>query len=151
MSRQKYLLLSIRPPERAKLSQERWESGLIHQFAKLAYSIRVPGVRIPPSPQAKEKITRHASSGRVFCFTATRTELAQVRAAVKQNHGDAKGVFMLFYFNCLAGSPKGITPVIPRLWGITSVIPRLWRIVPVIPRQWGITPVADRASGGSRQ
>ena len=30
---------------------ERWESGLIHQFAKLAYPIRVPGVRIPLSPQ----------------------------------------------------------------------------------------------------
>ena len=35
--------------------QERWESGLIHQFAKLAYSIRVPGVRIPPSPQPNPK------------------------------------------------------------------------------------------------
>jgi hypothetical protein len=34
-------------------TKERWESGLIHQFAKLAYSIRVPGVRIPLSPQHK--------------------------------------------------------------------------------------------------
>ena len=34
---------------------ERWESGLIHKFAKLAYSIRVPGVRIPPSPQNTQK------------------------------------------------------------------------------------------------
>ena len=30
---------------------ERWESGLIQQFAKLSYSIRVPGVRIPLSPR----------------------------------------------------------------------------------------------------
>ena len=36
-----------------KPNPERWESGLIHQFAKLTYSIRVPGVRIPPSPQSK--------------------------------------------------------------------------------------------------
>ena len=36
---------------------ERWESGLIHQFAKLAYSIRVPGVRIPPSPQSTRNLS----------------------------------------------------------------------------------------------
>ncbi len=35
-------------------TKERWESGLIHKFAKLAYSYRVPGVRIPPSPQSDE-------------------------------------------------------------------------------------------------
>ncbi len=35
---------------RALSQPERWESGLIHQFAKLAYPVRVPGVRIPPSP-----------------------------------------------------------------------------------------------------
>ena len=35
--------------------KERWESGLIHQFAKLTYLQWVPGVRIPPSPQKRYK------------------------------------------------------------------------------------------------
>ena len=42
-------------PAPPQADPERWESGLIHQFAKLAYSIRVPGVRIPPSPQSIQK------------------------------------------------------------------------------------------------
>ncbi len=46
------LFTFVLPPQ---ADQERWESGLIHQFAKLAYSIRVPGVRIPPSPQPNPK------------------------------------------------------------------------------------------------
>ena len=50
---------------------ERWESGLIHQFAKLAYSYRVPGVRIPPSPQHNKN---HAISV-VFYLEQTESSL----------------------------------------------------------------------------
>ena len=43
----------------------RWESGLIHQFAKLAYGFTVPGVRIPPSPQPS---LVHLRTG-LFCYS----------------------------------------------------------------------------------
>ena len=38
-------------PLSKKSGLERWESGLIHQFAKLAYPNGVPRVRIPLSPR----------------------------------------------------------------------------------------------------
>ena len=34
---------------------ERWVSGLNQQFAKLSYLIRIPGVRIPPSPHYRNR------------------------------------------------------------------------------------------------
>jgi hypothetical protein len=47
-----------------KHTPERWESGLIHQFAKLAYSIGYRGFESPPLRNTK--ITRSDHCG--FCF-----------------------------------------------------------------------------------
>ena len=38
-----------------EIGQEGWVSGWNHQFAKLTYSIRVPGVRIPLLPRRAER------------------------------------------------------------------------------------------------
>ena len=61
----------------------RWVSGLNQQFAKLPYSIRVPGVRIPPSPQPNKN---HAER-RGFVLSGTVKNLFyKVIESTKTNH-----------------------------------------------------------------